>query len=212
MIHEIPAALAPAAACSFAEVTRSTTKRSLRRVGLVWLLLAGCLGSSAGPSLAAGDEKASPKSDRAIATTPATGSAAAAAGAVSSNPVVLQRRRQAIAQLLEGSLAFRTLFDVKLINSKLAGPFPYKVRNALFSSETHTETLYCAKADFDIPWIHAIGKIAVIRVGEFRNNSERLYVTIPKYYPFECRKADYGPFPELEQARARRRHALGKSD
>jgi hypothetical protein len=114
--------------------------------------------------------------------------------------------------MLERSPVFRTLFDVKLINAKLAGPFPYKARTALFSAQYREHTLYCAKADFDVPWIHAVGKNALIRVGAFVNGAERLYATVSNLTPFECDKANYGPFPELEQARARRRHALGKSD
>lgn len=208
MIHRIPGTPEAALARTLAGPTMSTTKRSLRGLALACLLLAGV----AGPSLAASDEKASPRPDPAVSRTAAAGPATAAAGAVTSNPVVLQRRRQAIAQMLEGSLVYRTLFDVKLINAKLAGPFPHKVRNALFSSETHIETLYCAKAEFVFVGIQSPSRVALIRVGQSSNGSERLYAQIPNYFPPQCGNANYGPFPELELARTRRRHALGKSD
>jgi hypothetical protein len=104
--------------------------------------------------------------------------------------------------MLEGSLVYRTLFDVKLINAKLAGPFPYKVRNDLFSSETHTVTFYCAKTEFEFLGIQSPSRMALIRVGQSSNGSERLHAKISNYFPFECGNANYGPFPELEQARA----------
>jgi len=41
------------------------------------------------------------------------------------SPETLRRRRQAIALMLERTLPYRTLYDVKLVNAKLAGPFEY---------------------------------------------------------------------------------------
>ena len=206
MNGRIPAAIAATLARTLAGLSTPTTQRLLR--GLARLLLAGGLGLNAIPTRAANDENLSPKQAPAV-TRPA---AAEVADGTTSNPVVLQRRRQAIAQLLEGSLVYRTLFDVKLINAKLAGPFPYKVRNALFSSETHTVTLYCAKAEFVFLGIQSPTRTALIRVGQSSNGSERLIATVSNYFPPACGNANYGPFPELEQARARRRKALGKSD
>lgn len=182
--------------------------RSWRRDWVViCLLVAGCLAWNAGPSLAAGSERMSPGAPSA---TPAA--VGPSRETVPSNSALLQRRRQAIARMLEGSLVYRTLFDVKLINAKLAGPFEYKVRNSLFSSETHIETLYCVRADFDVPWIHAVGKAALIRVVQTGTGSERLHATVSNGPAFACRKANYERFPELEQLRAQRRKALGKSD
>jgi hypothetical protein len=212
MIDWTQAALPPCLAHAPASVTTSAKRRSLSGLVLACLLLAGWFILSAGPSLAASDANPSPKPDPAARSTSASGPAHAAATAVTSNPVLLQRRRQAIAQMLEGSFPFRTFFDVKLIDAKLAGPFLHKARNSLFSTETHTDTLYCAKANFDVPWIHAVGKSALIRVVETSKGSERLVARVSNDYPFECSHADYGPFPELEQARARRRKALGKTD
>jgi hypothetical protein len=209
MINRIPAAPTRAVTRLFAVLTMSTSKRLLCGLALTCLVLAGCLISSAGPTLAASDEKTSPKSDPAVARNAAVGPTVVV---VYSNSGLLQRRRQAIAQMLEGNFAFRTLFDVKLINAKLAGPFSHKYRNFLFSTETHTETLYCASADLDVPWIHAVRKTALIRVGQSSNGTERLYGKVSNYFPPECGDANYGPFPELEHVRARRRKALGKSD
>jgi hypothetical protein len=209
MSSRIPAVIAAALACTLAGLSTLTTQRLLR--GLVRLLLAGGLGLNAIPTRAASDENLSPKQAPAV-TRPATAEATAVTDGTTSNPVVVQRRRQAIAQLLEGSFVYRTLFDVKMINAKLAGPFPYKVRNALFSSETHTVILYCAKTEFVFLGIQAPSRTALIRVGRTSNGSERLIATASNYFPPECKNANYGPFPELEQARARRRHALGKSD
>jgi hypothetical protein len=209
MNNRIPAALARALTRLFAVLTMATSQRLLCGLALTCLVLASCLISGAGSTLAASDENASPKSGPAVAGNAAVGPTVVV---VYSNSGLLQRRRQAIARLLEGSLVYRTLFDVKLINTKLAGPFPYKYRNSLFSADTHTETLYCASADLDVPWIHAVKRIALIRVGQSSNGTERLYGKVPNYFPPECSNANYGPFPELEQARARRRHALGKSD
>jgi hypothetical protein len=206
MNNRISVAMA-ALARPLAGLSACTTQRPLR--GLACLLLAGSLALDAIPALAASNEN--PSASPAV-TRPATAEPAAAAGAVTSNPVGLQRRRQAIAQMLEGSLVYRTLFDVKLINAKLAGPFSYKVRNALFSSETHTVTLYCAKTEFVFLGIQSPSRTALIRVGQTSNGSERLYATVSNYFPPACSNANYGPFAELEQARARRRHALGKSD
>ncbi len=200
-----------------AVLTTFASQRWLIGLALTCLLAAGCLTSGAGLSLAASDGKASSKSN------PRAGKPAPVRPTIEiihsnetphSNSDWLKRRRLVIAEMLERSLPFRTILDVKLLNAKLAGPFERKFRNFLFSSETHTETLYCASAQLDVPWIHPIEKFALIRVGLSSNGSEQLYAKIPQGYssPLECGNANYGPFPEMEQARSRRRRALGKSD
>lgn len=50
----------------------------------------------------------------------------------------------------------------------------------------------------------------MIRVMPLSNGSEQLKARNPSI--FECGDANYGPFPELEQARAYRRKLLGKAD
>jgi hypothetical protein len=164
------------------------------------------------PPALAGDNGALPKTGPAGAKATGVQPKALPSGTVAADTALLQRRRQAIAQMLEGNIYFRTLFDVKLINAKLAGPFPYETRNFLFSTETHTETLYCATAEFDFIGIQSPTRRALIQVAHASNGSERLVANISKYSHLQCRNANYGPFPELEQARARRRKALGKSD
>jgi len=175
---------------------------------LACLLLAGCVTSGDGPSPVANEENASPKPDPAAAQ-----AASAAPGiAVSTDPVVLQRRRQAIAKMIEDSTAFRGLLEAKLIDAKLAGPFEKQGRISLFSTETRTQTLYCVAAKMVLPILNA-NKEAVILVTPSGNGSERLYAEIPsRYYPPQCARVNYEPFPELEQARAQRRKALGMTD
>ena len=213
MIHRIPATLAPDLARTLPWSSKFSCGRSWCSLALACLLLAGCAGAGASPAPLASEETPPPKADPAAALAAVAGAGAVSAGAVAADPALLARRRQTIAAMLESNIAYRTLFDVKLINAKLAGPFQIKKRNFLFSSETHTETLYCASADFDVPWIHAVRRNAVIRVAQSSNGPERLYARIPlNYYPPECGDAKYGPFPEMEQLRAKRRKALGKAD
>jgi hypothetical protein len=207
MVHRIPARLA-AALRPPARPTAFKSGRALGGLVLACLLLAGCVTSGDGPSPTASEENASPKPDPAAAQAATAGSG----GAVSTDPVVLQRRRQEIAKMLEASVAFRGLLEAKLIDATLAGPFQKELKKSLFSAETQMETLYCATATLELPLINA-KKTAVIQVRSAGNGLERLYAEIPPGYPPQCaRVKDFGPFPELEQARAQRRKALGMTD
>src|ERR1035438_3014344 len=103
--------------------------------GLACLLLAGSLALRTGPSLAASDENASPKPNPALPRTSASRPAVAAATAGSSNPALLQRRRQAIAEMLEANAVYRSAFNVKLVDAKFSGP-NVKIIHSLFSSST----------------------------------------------------------------------------
>jgi hypothetical protein len=194
--------------------SRLARTRALSGLVLACLLLAGCVTSGDGASPTAGEENASPKSDPAAAQAAAAAPGAGSGSAVSTDPVVLQRRRQAIARTLEESFVYRTAFDVKLIDTKIAGPLSYVTRS-LFSASTQTETIYCVTAELDIPWIHTLSRTTVIRVKKASDGSELLRAaTGINNTPSECRGMgrSYGPFPEMEQLRAQRRKAMGKTD
>jgi hypothetical protein len=121
MIYRIPAAsLTRAPAGAIAPVYG----KAWYGLALACLFLAGCAATGT-PSTLASEQDPPPKEDPAIArAVPAEARARpAATSAPSQDPVVLQRRRQAIAKMLESSFYYRTFLDVKLINAKLAGPF-----------------------------------------------------------------------------------------
>jgi hypothetical protein len=180
--------------------------------------------ASSTPSLA-GDEKPAPKKGLAKAPvagakstkTPVTGakSTTAPAGVVAAVPDAVQRRRRAIAEMLEGNLYFRGVVDdgaPKLVEPKFAGPFDLTRKTGLFSSTTVTETLYCVSAGVKWSFVPAVQRTAVIRVVKVAEG-DRLRATIGlNYPPFECNRAEYKPYPEMEQLRAQRRRALGKVD
>jgi hypothetical protein len=198
------------------------------------LLAASMVAASSTPSLA-GDEKPAPKKGLAkapvagaksakapvagakSAKTPVTGakSTTAPAGVVAAVPDAVQRRRRAIAEMLEGNLYFRGLVDdgaPKLAEPKFAGPFDFTRKTSLFSSTTVTETLYCVSAGVKWSFVPTVYRTAVIRVVKVAEG-ERLRATIGlNYPPFECNRAEYKPYPEMEQLRAQRRRALGKAD
>jgi hypothetical protein len=210
MIHRIPAMPAPDLARMPPWLSKLICGRSWCGLALACLLLAGCAGTGAGPSPLASEETPPPKADPAAALAAAAGSGAASAGAMAADPALLQRRRLAIAAMLERHFAYRTLFDVKLINAKLAGPFEY-AEKSLFTAKTWTSTLYCTSVQLDVALsIIPVVRTAVIRVVPSGNGFERLNAR--NQSPFECGDAKYGPFPEIEQLRARRRKALGKAD
>ena len=115
--------------------------------------------------------------------------------------------------MLEGNLYFRGVVDdgaPKLVEPKFAGPFDLTRKTSLFSSTTVTETLYCVSAGVKWPIVPAVQRTAVIRVVKAAEG-ERLQAKIGiNYPPFECNRAEYKPFAEMEQLRAQRRRALGK--
>jgi len=83
---------------------------------------------------------------------------------------------------------------------------------------TEVNVIYCAKAQLDSPLFPP--QTAVIVVGNDGNGVETLRAVVKRaaytgigVEPFVCQRMEgYEPFPELEQARARRRQALGKTD
>jgi hypothetical protein len=162
-----------------------------------------------------GDQKPAPKKGLAKAPVAGAKSTTAPAGVVAAVPDLVQRRRRAIAEMLEGNIAFRGIVDdgsPRLVEAKLAGPFDYTHKTSLFSSTMVTETLYCAASGVKVAFFPAAYRTAVIRVVQAADG-ERLRATINlKYAPTECYRAEYKPFPEIEQLRTQRRRALGKAD
>jgi hypothetical protein len=161
-------------------------------LALVCALLAGCVGGSP-PPLAA-DQAAPPIADPARAQAANSQPVVWTPAPIAADPVLLQRRRQLIADLVEGYPDYRTIVWVNLLNARLAGPFEWGKR-----------TIYCVSAQL---W-SAIGSTPtmVVQVQRSGDGSERLIAATGGL--FECTGADYGPFPELEEARAKRRKRLG---
>jgi hypothetical protein len=195
--------------------SRSTCASSPRGVMLACLLLAASMvAASSTPSFAV-DEKSAPKAAPAKPRPAGAGSGTMPVAAPAGGPDVLQRRRRAIALMLEGNIAFRGIVDdgaPRLVEAKLAGPFDYTHKTSLFSSTMVTETLYCAASGVKVAFFPAAHRTAVIRVVKVAEG-ERLRATISlRYAPFECYRAEYKPFPEIEQLRTQRRRALGKAD
>jgi hypothetical protein len=182
---------------------------------LACLLLAVSMAAGSSTPSLAGDEKPAPK--KGLAKAPAAGakSTTAPAGVVAAVPDSAQRRRRAIAEMLEGNLYFRGVVDdgaPKLVEPKFAGPFDFTRKTSLFSSTTVTETLYCVSAGVKWSFVPTVYRTAVVRVVKVAEG-ERLRATIGiNYPPFECNRAEYKPYPEMEQLRAQRRRALGKTD
>jgi hypothetical protein len=209
MIHRVPAAPAPDLARMASSLTKSICGRSWCGLALACLLLASCAGMG-GNSPQATDQTSQPKVDAAAAR-----AASGGAGAVAADPGLLQRRRQAIAEMLEANIYYRTALNVKLVDAKFAGPNVRIIRN-LFSTSTSEDRYYCATARMVFPYLPLpVPKTAVIRVRQAENGSEYLQATIEvNGTRYECigKDINYLPFPELEQLRAKRRQALGKSD
>jgi hypothetical protein len=197
---------ARAVACTPAGLLISATGRSLGGLVLACLLLAGCASAGGSPSPVASEQGSPTKGDATLAQAVA-GSSTASAAALVADPVVLQRRRQAIARMLEGNEGYRTILDdgaLRLTNAKIAGPIEYQHR--VFAPTK--VTVYCVSADLGFPLI--IGRSAEIHVEKAGNGSERLRATIDIVNTtlWACGRPNYEPFPEMEQLRAQRRKAL----
>ena len=197
-------------------VIHSMSAPSSGGLALACLLLTGCASAGGSSPLSSQGSSSSP-ADPASASAAAVKPENTLAEAISVSPVVLQRRRQAIAQMLESNVAFRGILleheAPKISDAKLAGPFEHRQRKFLFSSEIITRTLYCATAGVGIGSLPRVWRIALIEVFQVGKGSERLVAKVPmRYSPPECGSAKYEPFPELEQARAQRRRALGMVD
>jgi hypothetical protein len=182
---------------------------------LACLILAACAVTGSPLSALEGDQKPAPKKGLIKAPVAGAKSTTAPAGVVAAVPDSAQRRRRAIAEMLEGNLYFRGVVDdgaPKLVEPKFAGPFDVTRSTGLFSSTTMTETLYCVTAGVKWSFVPAVQRTAVIRVVKAAEG-ERLQAKITNNYtPFECNRAPYVPYTEMEQLRAQRRRALGKTD
>jgi hypothetical protein len=208
----LPATRAPALARNPSCSATSTSRRSSGGLVLACLILAACAIANSPLSALEGDQKPAPKKEPAKATVTGAKSTAAPAGAVAAGPDLLQRRRQAIAEMLEGDYSIRGLLAggaAKISEAKLAGPFEYTTRS-MFSSETKTQTLYCAEVKLALPL--SPGRDVLVRVEHPEEGRERLVLTFGRYFPSQCGKVDWKPFPEIIQLRVQRRRALGNAD
>jgi hypothetical protein len=182
----------------------SRSRRSSGGLVLACVILAAIASSPL--SALEGDQKPSPKKGPANATVTGSKSAAAPAGVAAAVPDLLQRRRRGIADVLERNPYYRSIFfrNATIVDAKLAGPFEYTIKK-MFSDETKTRTLYCASGS-----VKNIIVNALIEVRHPAEGGEQISGTVSRSDNFfECRKADYQPFPELEQLRVQRLRAAG---
>jgi hypothetical protein len=127
-------------------------------------------------------------------------------------PDILQRRRRGIAAMVERNLHYRGMLAggaAKIVNAKLAGPIERTV-TGIFSGAKTTLTLYCATATLVLPT--NVAPIAMISVIHPPEGGERMTGTVSMFMPYQCKDADFQPFPEMEQLRVQRRRALGHAD
>ena len=151
-----------------------------------------------------------------VAVAPKAKTPAAAAASTAT-----QRVRMAIATFLEGNERFRKHDNEgapKLAKAVIAGPADYK---GVFSNRPPV-TVYCVQVDLVMTnphlWATHDYLSAVITFPPSENGSPQrihgVFRSINTLTPSaKCADvAPYTPFPELEQLRARRRHALGKPE
>jgi hypothetical protein len=189
-----------------------TPGRSSRRLVLACLTVAALAASS--PFALAIEQKPAAKANPAKPGADGAKPAVAAIGAATANGDLLQRRRQEIARMLEGHLVYRggVLGDgAKLLGPKIAGPFERNRRRSLFSSTITPEILYCVSAEVVLPLrVVADALVIIEKTDDGREKFEgKIYIT---KVPQECLHANFKPFPEMEQLRAKRRLSMGKTD
>jgi hypothetical protein len=208
--------------CHFSRPAAPTSGRWSRGLVLARLLMtAAALAVSSGFALAIeqkpaakGAPESAAKASPAKPGADGARSGVAAIGAATANGDLLLRRRQEIARMLEGHLVYRggLLGDgAKLVGPKIAGPFERIRRRSLFSSTLTPEILYCVSAEVVLPLrVVADTLIIIEKTAEGREKFEgKIYTTT---VPQECLHADFKPFPEMEQLRAKRRLSMGKTD
>lgn len=184
---------------------------SMRRsaLALACCLLAGCAASGAGPSPMADDHSAPPKAEPAAT---ASGSAGSPTAAALANPVLMQRRRQAIAGLLDSSSSYRLSgpYAGDLVDAKLSAPFDRNIKPIFLTPQI--VTAYCASARLVNPhWLDSYW-ITMIEIEPADKGSEKLTATTYVGGPRDlgqCAERSYAPFPELEQVRAKQRPPAG---
>ena len=195
--------------------TRSPARHSRRSpVGLVLasVMLAACAVTASSLSALEAEKKPAAKKGPVSANIPGAKSASAPArgGAVVAD--LLQRRRAGIAKMFEGHYWLRGMSDggaAKFAEAKLAGPFEFTNRS-IFSQQPTTRTLYCVEGKLAL--MLSPTRTALIEIDHPKEGGERMIMRMNGYTPFECNKADYKPFPEVEQLRRQRRQALGHPD
>jgi hypothetical protein len=190
----------------------SRARRASGSLMLACLILAACAIASSPVSALEGDQKQAPKTEPAKPTFPIIKPAAAPAALIAAVPDLLQRRRQGIAEMLEADNSIRGLIAggaAKISEAQLAGPFEYTTKK-MFSSETTTQTLYCAQVRLALPL--SPGNTVLVRVEHPKEGGERMVMTFSRYSHFECHKVAWKPFPEIIQLRVQRRRALGNAD
>jgi hypothetical protein len=205
----------------FARPAPSTRRRCSRGLALAGLLMTAAALAVASPVALAVEQKPAAKAAKpaaagagpSVAATAAATAAVAAAAAASAD--LLRRRRQEIARILEGHLIYRggVIGDgAKLRAPKIAGPFERNRRRSLFSSTITPEILYCVSAEVVLPIQNAVADTLMIIEktddGHEKYEGKISITTVPQ----ECLHADFKPFPEMEQLRAKRRLSMGKTD
>jgi hypothetical protein len=93
--------------------------RGLHVLTLACLLLAGCASAGGLPSQQTADQSSPPTADP---NSPDVVKARLEASEKALSPAYLQRRRQAIAELLEKNVGYGINFNVKLMDAQLTGP------------------------------------------------------------------------------------------
>ncbi len=191
----------------------------LRILTLAIFLLTGCAGTGGMPSPQASDQSSTSTTDP---NSPDAMKARMEASEKALSPGYVQRRRQAIAELLEKNAGYDDIFHVKLTNAQLAGPkvIKHNTWQNWLKPTTEVNSIYCAKAQLDLPLELYPTRTAVIVVKNEASGAETLQASVKMNSiigvdaePLACHRMEgYEPFPELEQARARRRQALGKTD
>jgi hypothetical protein len=142
--------------------------------------------------------------------TPAQSATKQRGGAAPAQAPAPRALREAMAELLERGIGFRSRLSSapRIHDAKFIGPIQRSTD--LFRSP---EAIYCVKAVVDFPLIpaHPVALLKVVTAEDGRQGIRaRISITDT---PFGClRIKDYGPFPELEAARERRRRVEGIKD
>jgi hypothetical protein len=126
--------------------------------------------------------------------------------------------RMTIATFLERQERFRKYDDdgaPKLVEARIAGPAEAA------QPSSRKQPIYCIRVDLimtnRILWVSRDALEAVITFPPPGENGEqriqgRVWSVTTHAGSTSCNHVPYTPFPELEQLRAQRRHALGKAD
>jgi hypothetical protein len=132
-------------------------------------------------------------------------------GAATERPLPDRKLRERMVPLIEDDLLFRTLIDggaPRLLNAKVSRAFEHE------SLVQRRQAFYCVSAEIEQP---LSGLIPTVRSVSFPilklpDGTEHLGLMRSNVNggPPECSFAKYEPFPELEQARIKRRLSLGK--